>query len=243
MGFATTLQTRMRRLNRWLILLLCLAAFCVSSPAQSNLLEPGHASATAPVVVFELNWPAADPSWYQISVDSAGPSSYRSRPHAESSEEPGDPYALNFIASQATRTRIFQLTQLLNNFKGNFETKNKVAQTGAKTLIYRSGETELKTSLNYSDNPQMNDLISIFQRMSTTFELGRKLDFDLRFDKLGLDRELKNLENLAKDGQVMELQVITPTLEKIANDSGIMNIARQRARRLLDYTRPVSAQR
>ena len=72
-------------------------------------------------------------------------------------------------------------------------------------------------------------------------EIAQKLDFDLRFDKLGLDRDLKSMERLEKDHQLAELQVIAPTLERISNDNGIMNIARQRARRLLDQSRPEAA--
>jgi hypothetical protein len=86
----------------------------------------------------------------------------------------------------------------------------------------------------------MNQLISIFQRISTTFELAQKLDFDVRFDKLGIDRDLKSLEHLEADHQLAELQVISPLLERIANDNGIMNIARQRARRLIEKSRPQS---
>ena len=83
-------------------------------------------------------------------------------------------------------------------------------------------------------------MVAIFQRISTTFELAQKLDYDLRFDKLGVDRDLKSMERLDKDNQLAELQVVAPMLERIANDNGIMNIARQRARKLLEKSRPQS---
>jgi hypothetical protein len=145
---------------------------------------------------------------------------------------------VRFIASSATRNQVFQLAKSLNDFQGNFETRAKVAQTGKKTLTFKQGSKESSTSLNYSDNQEMNQLVSIFQRISTTFELAQKLDYDLRFDKLGVDRDLKSMERLDKDNQLAELQVVAPMLERIANDNGIMNIARQRARRLLEKSRP-----
>ena len=215
------------------------ATFTFTSLAQ-NSLDPGAPTAQAPTVIYEQDWKVADPEWYQISISSAGEASYRSRAHAKDGESTGEPYERQFIASAPTRQSVFQLAKALNNFQGNFETRAKVAQTGKKTLTFRDGTKESTTSLNYSDNQEMNQLIGIFQRISTTFELAQKLDFDVRFDKLGIDRDLKSLEHLEADHQLAELQVISPLLERIANDNGIMNIARQRARRLIEKSRPQS---
>lgn len=214
----------------WLILLVC----CTPVLGQENPLNPEHPSAPIPQVTFELNWRAADPQWYQISIEPTGRASYESQPRINEGDTPGDPFVLRFIASEPTRTKIFQLAKDLNHFGGSFESKHPVARTGDKTLTYRFGDKVTKTTLNYSDNPEMNKLIDIFQKMSLTFESSRKLDYDLRFDKLGLDRDLKSLEQMDKDHNLIELQVIAPTLQRIANDSSIMNISRQRARRLLE---------
>jgi hypothetical protein len=54
-----------------------------------------------------------------------------------------------------------------------------------------------------------------------------------RFDKLGLEDELKAMEDAAESHNLAELQIIRPTLESIAQDSTILNIARQRAKRLV----------
>ena len=54
-----------------------------------------------------------------------------------------------------------------------------------------------------------------------------------RFDKLGLEDELKGMEDAAESHNLAELQIIAPTLESIADDTTVLNIARQRAKRLL----------
>lgn len=223
---------------------LALIALCLSLPllAQQNPLDPGQQQVPVPVVTFELNWRQADPQWYRISVASTGDASYESQPRTEGTET-GDPFMLKFIASEPTRTKIFQLARQLDYFKGKFETKHNVAQTGTKTLTYRDYKFDNRTTLNYSDNPQMNDLINLFQRISTTFEASRRLDYDLRFDHLGLDRDLKNLEELDQRNLLAELQVISPTLESIANNQSVMNIARQRARRLLSRANTMASSR
>jgi len=219
---------------RCLVLGLFLVGPIVFCAAQENPLEPGRQEASSAVVTFELNWPAADPQSYVISVEPTGRASYESKPRVEqngtSSE---DPFRMDFIASETTRAKIFELTKELNYFHGEFESKYKVANTGDKTLTYRNGEKVSKTTVNYSSNPRMMELIDIFQKMSTTFEMSRKLDYDIRFDKLGLDRDLKSMEEMNKGHNLMELQVISPTLERIANDPTVMNISRQRARRLM----------
>jgi hypothetical protein len=224
----------MKAMHRFPALLVFISALSVATLAQQNPLEPGKSKAVGAEVGFELNWAAADPQWFAISVAENGQASYQSKPGAKKSDTGADPYSLNFVASQPTRTKIFELAKELNFFQGKFESKYKVAKTGDKTLSYSAGQQNSKTTLNYSDNPQMNQLIDIFQKMSITFETSRKLDYDIRFDKLGLERDLKAMEELNKNHGLMELQVISPTLEKIANDATVMNISRQRARRLLD---------
>jgi hypothetical protein len=41
------------------------------------------------------------------------------------------------------------------------------------------------------------------------------------------------MEEMAQNQSLAEIQVIAPLLQNIANDSSVLNIARQRARRLL----------
>lgn len=224
----------------WMVLILLLSAMC---SAQENPLDPSTPNAPIRQVVFEFNWRLVDPQWYQISVEPTGRATYESKPQTKEGETPGDPYILRFIASEPTRVKIFELARALNYFRGNFESKYKVARTGDKTLTYRDGDKQSKTTLNYSDNPQMNQMIDIFQKMSTTFEMSRKLDYDLRFDKLGLDHDLGSMEDMNKSHNLLELQVIAPTLERIANDSAVMNISRQRARRLLNGTQSTGGNR
>ncbi len=218
----------------FVFIVIVLFVLCAFPAVAQNSLDPGTLSASVPTVSFELDWKVADPQWYQITVNQNGQATYESRPHAADDQPTGEPYTLQFIMSQPSRTRVFQIANALHDFEGNFETRAKIAQTGKKTLTFRQGDKENRTTLNYSDNPQMNELISLFQKMSTTFETAQKLDYDIRFDKLGLDRDLKSLVQLDKGNQLAELQVIAPTLERIANDESVMNIARQKARQLLE---------
>jgi hypothetical protein len=70
--------------------------------------------------------------------------------------------------------------------------------------------------------------------MSATFELGRQLDYSLRFDKLGVDQRLKQLEELERERSAPGLQVLVPSLERVLNDPTSMNLSRQRASFLIN---------
>lgn len=205
--------------------------------AQTPKLDPNHPQhPRVPTVTFTFDWASIEPHRYIISVDSSGDAAYQSW-MAESPVEQsvaGEPYMLKFTVSGATRDRIFALARQLNYFNGDFEyRKHRVAFTGDKTVAYADPDKQFETRYNWSENPGINELTAQFQGMSTTIESGRRLTRLHRFDRLGLDDELKSLERVAVQHEATELQIIAPILEQLAEDPGVMNIARQRARHIL----------
>jgi hypothetical protein len=216
------------------ILVLLLIFSCSGLFAQDEPVpEPPSVTPQAlpPIVTFTQTWPEATPPFYSIAVDGSGRTTYVSTPgRAES----GNPYDVKFVLSEQTRVRIFDLAKQLNYFDGKFDyRKSRIAFTGTKTLKFQNGKTEHETSYNWSDNLALQDLTKLFQNMSETIELGRSVAEKYRFDKLGVDAEMKKLEQATKDDRVAELQAIEPILAKIAKDPGMMNITRHRAELLL----------
>ena len=69
--------------------------------------------------------------------------------------------------------------------------------------------------------------------IANTLDYGRKLSFQYRFDKLGIEARLKELEGMRADHHVEELNAIAPILLKIADDPDMMHISRQAAQQLL----------
>jgi len=183
------------------------------------------------VVTFAQSWPEATPPFYSVALDSAGNVAYRSTAQPNNA---GDPYIVRFVASDETRTRVFDLAKRLQYFRGNYDyTRSRIAYTGTKTLRFQNGKEEHVTTYNWSDNVAVQDLTRLFQNISETVEIGRVIAEKYRFDRLGVDAEMRKLEEAAKDGRAAELQAIEPLLSKIANDSGMMNITRRRAEQLL----------
>jgi len=215
-----------QRLILVLITILTVGSFAVaqSDPPQADTSSQAR-------VTFELTWKAANPQWFQIAIDSTGSGSYQSQAHTETNETPGDPYVLKFTASQKLLKQVFDDAKELNYFKSGLKYggKENIANTGDKSLSYTAEGKTTKAAFNFSPNPKAQELTKLFQQMSSTFELGRQLEYALRFDRLGVDQRLKQLESLERDRALPGLQVLVPTLERVLNDPTSMNISRQRA--------------
>ena len=205
--------------------------FCLFASAQD---QDKPANPNEPTISFDLFWEAATPQSYTITVESSGKASYVSRNPTRQEEGSSDPdYTMEFTISPATRDRIFLLAKAVDYFHGNFDYKHKVANTGRKTLMYTDPTRHFQTTYNYSENKDIEQITRIFQGISNTIEHGRRLQFKRRFDKLGLEKELKGMEEIAGEGYLAEVQIIAPILQNIVNDSSVLHIARQRAQRLL----------
>lgn len=223
--------------------ILIVFAICIGSVFAQNSLLPGDTGKS--VVSFDRVWKAATPPQYTITVDSSGRGRYVSWEAPDSSKppqqgtpeaaQPAEPdFTLEFDVSPATRDLVFQLTKEANYFAGDYDYKaHRMADTGKKVLTYAAPGKTFQTAYNWSENKAIDRLTKLFGGISNTIEHGRKLQFLKRFDKLGLEAELKGMEELAQSGDLAEIQIIATTLENIANDVNILNIARQRARRLL----------
>ena len=219
-----------QRLSFLIATLLVLASTATAQPDQPQAALPHD-----PQVTFELTWRAANPQWFLISIDSTGRASYQSQAHTEPNETPGDPYELKFTATQKLRDQVFNTAKELNYFKDDlsYTGKEKIANTGDKTLTYTAEGKQSKATFNFSSNPKAEELVTVLQEMSGCFELGRQLDYALRFDKLGVDQRLKQLESLERERKLPGLAVLVPILERVLSDPSTMNISRQRANFLI----------
>jgi hypothetical protein len=223
------------RMSLRVMMLLVVISMMVVGVCVGQIQAPTPTSPSlVPVVSFELNWKVADPEWCLVSIDSERRVTYRSRPHSKENEEPVGEYSTEFTATEGTTREIFEKAEAAKYFKGDFELKAKnIAQTGVKTLKYSDGNLNTSTTFNQPADPAVADVTEMFQRISATMEMGRKLTYSLRFDKLGVDGLLKRMEEMKKSGMMIEVQALEPQLTTIIKDKSFMHVSRQRAQRLL----------
>ena len=194
---------------------------------------------TGSYIAFKFDWDQGRP-WlkYSITVDDAGNAHFEGVGNPIDSGD-GDEFAQDFTMSAENRQKIFDLAKKADYFRGNIEAKQKnIAKTGQKTLKYHSrgqgAAVNGSATYNYSPNPDIQELTRIFQATATTLDFGRKLAFQSRFDKLGIDATLHSLQELQASHFIEELQAIEPILQRIASDPNMMHINRVTAKQLLN---------
>jgi len=185
-------------------------------------------------VTFTLDFPQSQPEHYSIEIHDSGKSRYQSSGRISSESEDTDSFSLDFSVSATTRDKVFGLAERSKYFTRDVDSHRKnMAFTGKKTLSYKDAERSGESTYNYSTDPAVQELTTLFQGLSTTLETGHRLQYDHRYQKLALEQELKRTEEMARFTPPVELQAIAPILQQIVNDSSVINVTRARAQRLL----------
>lgn len=218
-------------LFRWMLLFSSLFACAQAQSAAASQTTTDQAPA---VVAFTLDFPGSQPDHYAIRISSAGPNHYESSGRLTADSDVTDSFDFDFTISAETRARVFSLAAKAGYFQNDLNSRRKhMAFTGKKTLRYTDATRTGEATYNYSDNPAVEDLTSLFQNLSATLEFGHRLDYDHRYQKLALDEELKRMLEMTQSNMLTEVTAIQPILEKIVADQSVINVARARAQRLL----------
>lgn len=179
-----------------------------ASPVLTQQTAPSaSATSSQPTVRFSLDWSQGRP-WtkFSISVYPDGAAHFQGTPSVEDGGDSGQ-FQQDFTMSEVNRQKVFELAAKLHYFNGDFDSHLKhIAQTGTKTLEYKSAEAQGSTSYNWSQNADVQQLTHLFWSISTTLDYGRKLAFQYRFDKLGIDSQLKQLVDLQAEHNVEEFE-------------------------------------
>ena len=197
-----------------------------------------HEGAT---VSFTLDFPASQPAHYSVQVQSDGKARYQSKSKISTESNDSDQvnetdnFDYEFTVSPATRDKILALSAKAGYFQKDLDSHRKnMAFTGSKTLSYKDGLRSSESTYNYSPDVAVQDLTNLFQSLSATLELGHRLEYSLRYQKLALAEELRRTEESARLTPPLEIQAIAPILQHIVADASVMNVSRARAQWLLD---------
>jgi hypothetical protein len=207
------------------------ALVCAAQNPEKPVTADGPAGAK---IHFIFDHDKLDVTHYEFEVGENCETTYTSRSKPDPQTQESESLSKEVKLSPSTCARIFELAKSANYFNGNFDfTKSKIAFTGKKTLSYSGPGRSGSTSFNWSQNPAITELAGTFQGISTTLEAEPRLRQLRRFDKLGLNAELAQLEQQANSGFLKEIGLISDLLQDIAQDKSIMGLARHRAEHLL----------
>jgi hypothetical protein len=185
------------------------------------------------VFTYRRIFKSSTPEFIEIKVnENSDTGSYEIRQLDE------DPGATPFQISPTMRARIFQLAAQLNNFKGlDLDVHRKIANLGAKTFRWEHGSEAYEVTFNYTVNPDATQLLQICEGLARQQELIDLLQRRMKYDRLGVNDALMELETDFTKGVLPEPTRVLPLLDQISGDSRFLEIARQRARALAERIR------
>jgi hypothetical protein len=192
--------------------------------ALLTIAAAAHAQAK---LTFIKSFPESVPDYYRLVLQQNG--------EAEYATATDDPQPEKFKVSEDLIKQAFDLADKLDHFKGeSLETRRKLANMGKKTLTYQNGAERGSQTFNYSERPEAMELVNLFERISNTQQANIELDRLMHFDKLGLMKLLLQVEIQLDHKDLAEPLLLVPNLEAIALNKTYMDIARLRARIILN---------
>ena len=182
-----------------------------------------------PKIVFTKSFPGSVPAWFSITVEQSGASEYR--------EDPKDELPIKFKMTEADTAQIFDLAQKLDYFKRKLESPAKVARMGDKTLHYEKGDQSGETTFNYTEDPDGRTITDWFERISETERHLIDLQRVVKYDKLGINDALLQLEITFDHKRLVAPEQFLPMLDRVIKNESFMHLARDRAAYLANQIR------
>jgi hypothetical protein len=187
------------------------------------------AAADLPKVTYSKSFPGSVPAYVEIEVASNGKAVYR--------ETQNDPNPINYQMPEEDTKAIFELCDKLDHFKRPLDANLKIAFMGKKTFRYQNGAEKSETTFNYSQDEDAKALLDRFEKVSETQSLYFDLERTIRFDKLGVNKSLLQLETALDKKRLIGPERFLPLLDRIAKNETYMHMARERAAALADFFR------
>ena len=181
-------------------------------------------AAGGPRVEFTKSFPGSIPAYVGISVDTSGKGEYKE------AVDDDQPQPIQLEASEVAQ--IFALAEKLGKFATPLESGMKVAFTGAKTFRYEDGATKNEVKFNYTQDPDGQLLLDWFERIAETSRHVINLERVARFDRLGVDQALLQLQDFFDRRRLAGARQLLPILDRIAKNKSAFNRARERAEAL-----------
>jgi hypothetical protein len=174
----------------------------------------------------------SNPEFVELKVSDAGNCTYDIR---QLSDEP-DPQL--FEVGEGLRAKIFDMAAQLNNFRdADLDVKRRIANLGEKTFLYERGSERYEARFNYTINATAQQLMMLFEGLARQQDHLQTLIHRMKYDRLGVNKALLNFEVDFDRKIIPEPERLIPALQRLADDSRYVDIARQRARALIEKIR------
>jgi hypothetical protein len=192
--------------------------------------------ADGPRVFYSRLLAGGVPPYVEITVERDGRAVYREAP------DDRDDKPIEFRLRPHEVDEIFSLVEKLGYFRKPLESGLKVANTGLKTFRYTDQGQTSEVKFNYSQDPHARLLADWFARMIETEQHYINLERTVRFDKLGVNKVLLQLQASMERNRLVAPDQFLPFLDRIAAGESYLNMARERAANLAGFIRAADSQ-
>jgi hypothetical protein len=179
---------------------------------------------TAPKLFYSKNFPGSNPAYMEVQLSQTGEVEYR--------EIAGEDNPVLFRLTAAEAAQLFELADRLGHFDRNLESGLPVARMGEKTFRWSKGIENRERKFNYTLDPDAQALLDKFEMICESAVRFIDLERVAQFDKLGVNRSLLLLESAWDRGRLMAPDQFLHLLDKIAQRTAYLNMARERAAKL-----------
>jgi hypothetical protein len=239
---------RFLRLARpvWLPGVILLSMSFGASPAIANASLAAAADDTAGQAAAQIEFtyenPNLQPAKYVLTIREDGSGHYSSEPGpaapGDNQPTPSRPQDRSIEISKGMRDALFSAARQAKYFAGSCDDQGgKIAFQGKKTLEYDGANGRGNCTYNRSNNKYIQSITDKLEGIALTLDEGGKLEMQHEYARLSLEPELEALDRLARGGNALELGTISPVLGAIADDNAVLELARRRARALLDMAK------
>ena len=203
------------------------------SSAHDAGSEPSKAPTATARITYTRTLAGSSPEYLAVSVNADGSGSYVGR----RLDEPDHPRALRL--SPATTERLFALAAQLRYFRSiDLDSHKKVADLGRKTLTYESGDEKNQVEFNFTQNRAGRDLTDLFEGVANVEEQIDLLEYAIKYDPLSLPQDLLAIQIALNHNELVDPQLMVPSLQQICSNSRFMHVAQMRAQDILNRVSP-----
>lgn len=199
-----------------------LMSFCTAAILYAS-------SPSGPLIYYSKSFPGSVPAYVSIEVHKDGSAVYK---EAVDDEDP-----VNFRLNPEDVTQAFSLVDKLDRFKRPLESGLKVANMGQKTFRYQDGDQKSEVQFNFSLDEDAKLLLDLFERVTETQQLYFGLERSVKFDRLGVNKSLLQLEAAWDRKRLVAPERFLPLLDRVAKNDSYLHMARERAAALADAFR------
>lgn len=204
--------------------LLLIASIAISAWANAASTVP-----EGTVLRYTKSFPGSVPAYVSVEVRKDGSAVYKEAIDDE------DPVA--FRVAPTDVEMLLGLADTLDRFQRPLESGLKVANMGQKTFTWQAGAEKHETTFNYSMDENARTLQDWFERITETQQLMFSLERTARFDKLGVNKSLLQLESAYDRKRLISPERFLTLLDRIAKNDSYLHMARERAAALADAVR------